>query len=242
MIRIALLAALLGAAALPGAAGAADCPTPEGFFNVEGALSHTAAIFKSGGRLRMTVVGGPSTTGKANSSPEMAFPARAAAELERQHPGLEIEVAIEAQTGVVAHRRIESITHRVIPSKPTLVVWQTGTADAVHMSDVDQFSAALGDGIEALQRAGIDIVLMDPQYSPHTASMINFAPYRAQIDQVAQTRHVPLFRRHELMRYWVDGGIFEFGEADKEKMRKEADQAHACIGRLLADLIETRAR
>jgi acyl-CoA thioesterase I len=86
------------------------------------------------------------------------------------------------------------------------------------------------------------VLLMDPQYSPVTAAMINFGPYREQVEQVAMVRKAVVFQRHELMRYWVDQGVFSFAENTKEAMRAEADRVHACIGLLLADLIEARAR
>lgn len=240
MIRLLLLTALLLGSPAAARAAAPDCPAPDDFLAAEGKLKRVSGAIKGGQPVRIIVVGGPSATGKANSSTAMAFPARLAHELRQRLPKASFEVSTEAQTGVVALRRIDTISKRVMPAKPTLVIWQTGTADAIHGSDVDQFNATLSEGIEMLQAAGSDVVLMDPQYSPITSALINFAPYRAQIDQVAMTRRVPVFHRHDLMRFWVEQGLFTFGEAAREKMRDEADAAHVCIGRLLADLIVAR--
>jgi len=240
MTRLLLLAGLIIAVPLAARAADANCRAPEDFLEVDGKLKQVARAIQAAKPLKIVVVGGPSSTGKANSTPAMAFPARLAEELRRRYPQVTVEVSVESQTGVVAWRRIETITRRVLPAMPTLVIWQTGTADAIHSSDVDQYSAALSEGIEALQAAGVDVVLMDPQYSPVTAALINFTPYRTQIDQVAMTRHVVVFHRHELMRFWVEQGLFSFGEAAKDRMRAEADAAHICIGRLLADLIAAK--
>lgn len=243
MIRlVALLGLLLAVASTAYPASARPCPTPDDFFESEGQLYHTAKALKDKQPLKIVVVGGNSTSGKANTRTELAFPGRLAAELRRRHPEAPIEVTTHTHAGVVTARKLELITGPVIKAKPTLVVWQTGTADAVKGTDVEQFSNSLGEGVDAMLAAGIDVLLMDPQYSPMTAALINFSPYRNEVEQVAMTRRAVVFQRHELMRYWVDQGVFSFAENTKEAMRAEADQVHACIGQLLADLIEARTR
>jgi acyl-CoA thioesterase I len=243
MIRlVALLGLLLAVAPGTCAAAAETCAAPDGFLNTDGHLPRTAQALREKRPIKIVVIGGNSTSGKANSKPELAFPWRAVDELQRRHPGVPIDVQIHAHSGMVAARKLDIVTGPVIKSKPTLVVWQTGTVDAVQGTDVEQFSIALGDGVDALLASEADVLLMDPQYSPVTAAMINFLPYRNQVDQVAMTRRAVVFRRHDLMRYWVEQGVFTFGEGSKQAMRDEADRAHACIGRLLADLIEANAR
>jgi hypothetical protein len=240
MIRLVALLGLLLAVASTAVAG--PCPTPDGFLEGEGQLYHTAKALKGNQPLKIVVVGGNSTSGKANTRTELAFPGRLEAELKRRHPEAPIEVTIHTHVGVVTARKLELITGPVIQAKPTLVVWQAGTADAVKGTDVEQFSVSLAEGVDAMQGAGIDVLLMDPQYSPMTAALINFSPYRSEVEQVAMTRRTVVFQRHELMRYWVEQGVFSFAESSKEAMRAEADRVHACIGRLLADLIAARTR
>ena len=46
------------------------------------------------------------------------------------------------------------------------MVWQTGTADAIQAVDVDQFRAALGNGVNIARSVGADVVLVNAQYSP----------------------------------------------------------------------------
>lgn len=243
MIRlVALLGLLLAAASTASPTRAGDCPTPAGFFAGEGQLAHTTKALRQRTPVKIVVIGGNSTSGKANSKTEMAFPWRLAEELKRRHPGATVDVATHTHAGIVAARRLELISGPVILAKPTLVIWQTGTADAVKGTDVEQFSLALAEGVDALLGAGADVLLMDPQYSPMTAAMINFGPYRTQVEQVAMVRRAVVFQRHDLMRYWVDQGVFSFAEASKEAMRAEADRVHDCIGRLLADMIEARTR
>jgi acyl-CoA thioesterase I len=244
MIRLVVLFGLLLAGAPSNWAQSAEknCAAPDGFLHTDGSLPRTAKALREKKAIKIVVIGGNSTSGKANSRPELAFPWRAADELMRRHPGVPIEVVIHSHSGMIAARKLDIVTGPVVKAKPTLVVWQTGTVDAVKSTDVEQFSIALGEGVDVLLASDADVVLMDPQYSPTTAAMINFLPYRNEVDQVAMTRRAVVFRRHDLMRYWVEQGVFTFGEGSKEAMRDEADRAHGCIGRLLADLIEANAR
>ncbi len=52
----------------------------------------------------------------------------------------------------------------VLPAAPTLVIWETGTVDAVRGNDVDPFADELGRGIAALRDHNLDIMLVSMQY------------------------------------------------------------------------------
>ena len=64
----------------------------------------------------------------------------------------------------------------VLPLEPKLVVWETGTVDAVRGADLDAFRETLETGLVDL-RPATDVVLMDTQFSRRTNAMIDFAPY-----------------------------------------------------------------
>src|SRR6266571_3358200 len=85
---------------------------------------------------------------------------------------------------------------------PTLVIWQTGTVDAIRSIDPDDFRGAVTEGVTALQTAGTDVVLMNLQYSPRTETMISVPPYLDNMRVVAQQHDVPLFDRFAIMHQW----------------------------------------
>jgi hypothetical protein len=93
--------------------------------------------------------------------------------------------------------------------KPTLVIWQTGTVDAMRSVDPDDFRSALDEGVVALQNAGADLVLINLQYSPRTETMISAPPYLDNMRVVAQQHEVPLFDRFAIMRHWNEAGDFD---------------------------------
>jgi len=124
--------------------------------------------------------------------------------------------------------------------KPNLVVWQTGTYDAVRGTDPEQFRAAVSDGVEKLQSGGVDVVLMNMQYSPRTDSIVAIGAYADGMRWVAREREVPVFDRLAIMRHWYDSGQFDLYAATKDM--KTAKSVHDCIGRTLAASIIDAAR
>ena len=56
--------------------------------------------------------------------------------------------------------------------------------------------------VTALQKAGVDVLLMNLQYSPRTETMISVPPYHDNMRVVAQQQDIPLFDRFAIMRHW----------------------------------------
>ena len=119
--------------------------------------------------------------------------------------------------------------------KPTLVIWQTGTVDAMRSVDPDDFHGAVDDGVAALQKAGSDVILMNLQYSPRTESMISAPPYLDNLRVVAQQHDVPLFDRFAIMRQWNDSGDFDLFNASHGL--ELAKRVHECLGRALSTFV-----
>jgi hypothetical protein len=124
--------------------------------------------------------------------------------------------------------------------KPSLVIWQTGTVDALRSIDPDDFRNAVGDGIGALRDAGADIVLMNPQYNPRMETVLSVTSYLDNIRVAAQERDVPLFDRFGIMKQWSDAGDFDFSITTRSQAL--ARSVHDCIGRALADFVVAAAR
>jgi hypothetical protein len=123
----------------------------------------------------------------------------------------------------------------LVDEKPDLVIWQTGTLDAIRRVDPDEFRTALDEGVETLQKGGADVILMNMQYSPRTDIMVDLAPYADSMRAVAQQHEAPLFDRLAIMRQWSDNGIFDLYAAGKDNVL--AQRVHDCLGRGLAVMI-----
>ena len=92
--------------------------------------------------------------------------------------------------------------------KPSLVIWQAGTADAINGVEPEDFHTSLDDGVGAIQNGDADVILMNMQYSPRTESMLDVSAYADIMRLVAQQHDVVLFDRLGIMRYWNDSGYF----------------------------------
>ena len=124
--------------------------------------------------------------------------------------------------------------------KPVLTIWQTGTADAIRSVDPEDFREAVDEGVAAMQRAGSEVVLVNPQYSPRLETMISLTPYLDGMRIVAQHHDVPLFDRFAIMRHWNEAGEFDlFGPAQGMAMAREV---HDCLGQALATFVIEAAR
>src|SRR4029453_16767453 len=97
----------------------------------------------------------------------------------------------------------------VIALKPMLVIWETGTTDAVRGTEIDELRQTIQDGIDRLRGSGAEVMFMDMQFSRHTHAVINFDRYESVLREVTDANDVPLFRRHDIMYHWVESGLFD---------------------------------
>jgi hypothetical protein len=235
------LAAALGltlALAPPVAVGQEPaCPTPEGFAAFEASLPRTVSGLVGGGEVVIVTLGGSSTLGTAAGKPDLAWPARMGETLSARYPSARIRVINLAQPRQTAREAVLRLTREVLPLRPTLVIWETGTLEAVHGKAVEEFRDTVQEGIDELSNAGIEVVLMNAQFSRDTDAMIPFAPYLAALRELADANDVPVFHRHGLMRYWDENGVLDFRVKGSEQRRRLAGRLYDCLGRAMADFV-----
>ena len=172
----------------------------------------------------------PGTNGAAN-----AYPARLQQTLAQKLPGVEVKVITDVKAKRTAAEMVKALPAALSAAKPALLIWQTGTVDAMLGVDPDQFSQSLDKGITTAHSTGADVVLINAQYSPRTESMIALSTYVEDMRWVALQQEVPLFDRFNIMKLWGDLGTFDLYSATKKL--DIAERVHDCIGRLLADLV-----
>lgn len=191
-------------------------------------------------KLNILVVGAGSSQLPGANGEKNAYPARLQQALSDQLPGVEVKVATDIKASRTAAEMVKLLPADLSATKPALLVWQTGTTDAMRAVDPDQFSQALDQGINIARTAGADVVLVNAQYSPRTESMIALSTYSEDMRWVALQQEVPLFDRFSIMRLWSDLGTFDLYSATKKL--DIAERVHDCIGRLLADLVIAAAK
>lgn len=200
-------------------------------------LPHARQALKTEHKLKIVALGSSSTLGLGATDSQAAWPARLQAVLASALAGAEVRVINRGIARQSAQQMVERLDSDVLAEKPSLVIWESGTAEAVRGTDVDEFVDALLTGVDRMTQAGIDVILMDTQYSRGTAEIINFDPYVGAIDQVAGMRGVTKFPRYQVMHSWVDNDQFRFAGETGGGARKMADKVYDCLGHLLARTI-----
>ncbi|HET9688924.1 MAG TPA: GDSL-type esterase/lipase family protein [Pseudolabrys sp.] len=215
-----------------------ECPVPERFYTSEPLLTKTAKALTGGQEIVIAVLGGASTVGlAAGGGPGLAWPARLSSVLAGRFPSARIKVVNLAVARQTAKAAVERLVRDVLLLKPTLVIWETGTMEAVRGIDVDEFRETVQAGINELRAAGAEVVLMNMQFSRETDAMIDFGPYLITMRELAEANDVPLFRRRGIMRHWAESDLLDLRARDDAKRRQLAAKLYDCIGRALADFV-----
>jgi acyl-CoA thioesterase-1 len=231
--------ALLGALIPTAAARAADptCAVPPALLEAAFTLPATGAAVANAQPIRIVALGSGTTFGLGASTPAASFPAR----LEQTLRPRLVSPIIVANQGVQRQTiadMVARLDRDVLAHSPTLVLWETGTVDAVRGLGLDDFTAALETGVARIQRAGADVLLIDPQYARAMPRLVNLLPFVEAMRTVAASHELILFDRFEVMRYWIDNNVFHLDErAPPRLVVGEIDQVYDCIAQLLAQVI-----
>jgi hypothetical protein len=234
VLGLMLLAGVL--AAVP--ARAEDAPqscgeVPAYLLTSDSALPKVAEAVKSGRTLDILVLGSRSST--ITTSEASAYPSRLQAVLREKLPAITVNVSVELQAKKTAEEIVAGLVKLMEGKRPTLVIWQTGTVDAMRSVDPDDFRSAVDEGVAALQNTGADVILMNLQYSPRTETMTSAPPYLDNMRVVAQQHDVPLFDRFAIMRQWNDSGDFDLFSASHGL--DLAKRVHECLARALSTFV-----
>jgi hypothetical protein len=236
-LAVALICALTGGGVY--AKDANECITAAGAVGPDFAMPHAAqAIARK--QLDVVVVGSASSELSGASGTNIAYPTRLEVALTRLLPGVTVKVTTYARPRESAEEMENKLPRIVAEAKPALVVWQTGTADAIRGIDPEEFREALDDGIDTVQGADADVVFMNMQYSPRTEAMLALGAYADAMRMIALQREVVLFDRFAIMKRWNESGVFDLYAATRKT--DVAEQVHDCLGRLLAHVVVDGAK
>jgi len=242
LIQRAILAAAVAAIGLAGAASATDetsgrwaCGLPAGLTTLDGQLPHAAAALRDRHGLTIVAFGSSSTFGTGASGPAATYPSRLEAALGQQFPDAKLAVINRGVPGEVADDMMARLERDVIAPAPDLVIWQTGTNDAMRDIPVEQFARLTLDGITRLREAGIDVVLMEPQYSPKLVRQPHYADFVEALRTIGHVTGTPLVRRFDMMEAWVANGRFDDATMLQSDALHMRDASYACLGQAVAE-------
>jgi hypothetical protein len=171
-----------------------------------------------------------------------AFPLQMARALETSIPGLKVDVTVRGGRGMLATEMLDILRHELSTTHYDLVIWQTGTVEAVRNVPMGAFFQTLSDGAAAVAAEGGDLVLVDPQYSRFLHANADVDSYAQALQQTASQPGVALFHRFELMRHWSTTGQIDLERTAKAMRVATVEQLHACLGQSLARFVTASAK
>jgi acyl-CoA thioesterase-1 len=226
----------------PAPASTTACDVPDELMQVDDKLPRLAERLHAKEPVKIVAIGGASTTGLAAGSSDLAYPHRLQETLASWYPSSPITVVNKGVPRQTAQQMLDRFPSDVIAEDPVLVIWETGTTDAVRGVGVDDFATSLQTGIDELKIRGIDIMLVDMQFSHSTATVIDFDRYLKALHRVGDVNDVTVFPRFEMMRYWSEQNVFNFDGIPKDQRASLAAKVYECIAGKLAEAIRLALR
>ena len=226
----------LGILAYAAAAHAGSlCDVAAHLVHADAALPRAADSIAKSKALKIVVIGTTSSTLPGANGEALAYPARLEIALRKKLPEVNVKVISLAKPRQTAADMAEGVAKILRDEKPALVIWQTGTYDAMRGVGADNFQTTLEGAVDKLQAGGADVIFMNMQYSPRTEAVISTTPYADAIRWVALEHAVNVFDRQAIMRHWGELGTFDLLTATKSL--DTAAKVHDCFGSMLAGLI-----
>jgi acyl-CoA thioesterase I len=200
-------------------------------------LSHTSVALSGKHNLRVVAVGSSSTEGTGASGPSKTYPAQLDAILEQRFPGARIEVINKGIGGETAAGTLARLDRDVFSFHSDLVIWQLGTNDALRNVDAKTFGAQAVEGIRRIRESGADLLLLEPQFLPKQAGDATYAAYVDAVRALGAAHRLPVFRRNEVMKYWLDSKQFTPATMLSADQLHMTDASYHCLAQLMADTI-----
>ena len=222
-------------------ASAATCTAPAELSRLVNPLKRVAQRIASGQPLTIVAIGSSSTFGAGASSPAMNYPSRLEVELRALFPRADITVINRGVNGEESRDMLSRFDRDVFAQKPDLVIWQVGSNSVLRDRPLAEANKPLRDGLRRLHEAGIDVVLINPQYAPKVFTRHDVDGMVDLIHVTAKEANVDLFERFAVMRYWrltEDLPFSTFISPDELHMN---DWSYGCIAKLMAGAIHEAA-
>ncbi len=201
-------------------------------------LPHVATALRSAKpSLRIVALGSSSTKGYGASSEAAAYPAQLEGLLVKHFAG---SLPVHVDNQGVGGEDIDDMMKRlsaVVADRPDLVIWQIGSNDPIRGVPLERFDEEARQGVAILRAAGIDVMLMEPQWCPTLDKIAGSDRFLHDVRKVGEDLGVPVIRRSDMMHEWVEKKLL-----DREKMLSAdglhmTDASYALLAEAVAETI-----
>ena len=116
--------------------------------------------------ITIVTLGSSSTQGWHSTDIAHSYPAILQAELSAALPTAHVAVINRGVGGQDAAEMVPRLAADALAVRPSLVIWQLGANGAMKRTDPEVFRGLVASGLDTLQAAKVDVVLMDNQRAP----------------------------------------------------------------------------
>jgi len=215
---------------------AVTCPPAGDAVVADGPLANVRKALQPGDTMDVLAVGSATVLGPDGNQPEAGFPYRMAQMLKLAAPQTNITVTLRGGRGLTVETIGAALDEALSKHSYQLILWQTGTVEAVKRLPPDALYSTIVKEAEVL-RDKTDLILVDPQFSRFLRANTDMTPYENMLEKAAELPGVTLFHRFELMRIWADRGSLDLERAAPADRKPTNLLLHACLGRTLARMV-----
>jgi acyl-CoA thioesterase-1 len=231
-------------AAQPQAGTPLECAIPPDLTTPSAPLNRFAAAITAKKNVEILALGSGSTVGESGGSggqkfhtPEQSFPYKMVEALRGMKPGVRFNLTVKGGRSMTAESMLPILRQELMDHHYDLVLWQTGTVEAVQGMRPDALRGVLQDGADAAEEAQADLVLIDPQYSRFLRANADLNPYETVLDQLTNSSAATLFHRFDLTQSWVDSGQVDLERVNPDQRDKAIALLNDCLGQALAKFV-----
>ncbi|MBN8907472.1 MAG: hypothetical protein J0H99_12775 [Rhodospirillales bacterium] len=212
------------------------CEAPADFLQAADPLPHLRAALARKD-VRILALGSGSTVGEVNGAPGAAFPHQMLEVLRADRPEVSFDLTVLGGRGMTAEAMLELLRKTLAGAKFPLVIWQTGTVEALHAMRPDRLRETLNEGLQVVQSAGSDLVLVDAQFSRFLRANTDLDAYEAVLQGIDAMPGAMLFHRFDLTRAWANDGTLDLERVRKPDREKAMLRLNTCLGTALAQFV-----
>lgn len=178
-----------------------QCNVPQAQVARPSPLTHLASRIEAGRKVKVLAMGTSSFWSDGSAMGGRNYPSRVGSFLEKMVKGVHVEIVNRGVSGEIASVSARRLINEAATLRPTLVLWQLGTNDAVARVPVSDFEATVRSTVRMLHENKIDVILVGLQYTPKFARDTHYFEIRAALDRIAGEENLLLVRRDRAMEF-----------------------------------------
>ncbi|WP_374274386.1 SGNH/GDSL hydrolase family protein [Brevundimonas sp.] len=193
-----------------------QCPVDDATWTQRLPLERARAAVAEGD-ISILAIGSSSIEGAGASNRDLSFVPVLQRDLTQALPGVAVTVHNKGIGGETAEGASKRMAAMIAETDPDLILWQLSTNDVLQDRSEDQFVTDYRRGLDVIEDAEIDLVLIDSQMLPEDTDNPSFqgrnptlAERSTLIALEADRRGHPVSSRFAAMRGWdrvPDGGV-----------------------------------